>query len=203
MSRYTGPRLKVLRALGTELPGLSRKALGERNYPPGQHGQRPKRKSDFGVQLIEKQKLRFNYGLTEKQIQRLFREAKGSKAPTGEKLLELLERRLDNFVFRAGFAPTAVAARQLVRHKHVLLNGRQVNIGSIRIQPGDTIALTEKGRKIPTAVECMAEPALSRPEWISFDAAACAATVTRLPAADEVPFPVEVQQVVEYYAVRL
>src|SRR5690606_34701196 len=133
----------------------------------------------------------------------LFREAKRDKAPTGEKLLELLERRLDNAVFRAGFAPTAVAARQLVRHKHVLLNGRAVNIPSIRVRPGDRIALTEKGRKIPVAVESLAEPALTRPEWLSFDEAACAATVTRTPAADEVPFPIEVQHVVEYYAVRL
>lgn len=203
MSRYTGPRLKVLRALGVELPGLSRKALGERNYPPGQHGQRPKRKSDFGVKLIEKQKLRFNYGLTESQIQRLFREAKMSKAPTGEKLLELLERRLDNFVFRAGFAPTAVAARQLVRHKHVLLNGKSVNIPSIRVRPGDTITLTGKGRRIPCAVESLAEPALQRPEWLHFDESTVSATMTRVPGGDEVPFPIEVQHVVEYYAVRI
>lgn len=203
MSRYTGPRLKIMRALGTELPGLSRKALGERNYPPGQHGQRPKRKSDFGVKLIEKQKLRFNYGLTEGQIQRLFREAKKSKAPTGEKLLELLERRLDNFVFRAGFAPTAIAARQLVRHKHVLLNGRKVNIPSLRVRPGDTIGLTDKGRTIPIAIEALAEPALARPEWLSFNETACTATVTRTPDASEVPFPVEIQHVVEYYAVRI
>lgn len=203
MSRYTGPRLKVMRALGCELPGLSRKPLGERNYPPGQHGQRPKRKSEFGSQLIEKQKLRFNYGLGERQIQRLFREAKRDKAPTGEKLLELLERRLDNFVFRAGFAPTAVAARQLVRHKHVLLNGRSVNIPSIRIRPGDRITLTERARKIQVVVEALAEPALSRPEWLAFDEASLSAQVMRTPSADEVPFPVEVQQVVEYYAVRL
>lgn len=203
MSRYTGPRVKVLRALGVELPGLSRKPLGERNYPPGQHGQKTKRKSDFGVKLMEKQKLRYNYGLTESQIQRLFREAKMSKAPTGAKLLELLERRLDNFVFRAGFAPTTVAARQLVRHKHVLLNGRAVNIPSIRIQAGDTISLTEKGRRIPVAAESLAEPSLQRPEWLRFDEAAFSATVTRLPAADEVPFPIEVQHVVEYYAVRI
>lgn len=203
MSRYTGPRLKVMRALGTELPGLSRKPLGERNYPPGQHGQRPKRKSGFGVQLIEKQKLRFNYGLGEKQIQRLFREAKRDRGQTGDKLLELLERRLDNFVFRAGFAPTAVAARQLVRHKHVLLNGRSVNIPSIRIKPGDRIQLTERGRRIPFVVETIGEPALTRPEWLSIDEAAFAASVTRTPSPDEVPFPVDVQQVVEYYAVRL
>lgn len=203
MSRYTGPRLKVMRALGTELPGLSRKSLGERNYPPGQHGQRPKRKSGYGVQLIEKQKLRFNYGLTEKQIQRLFREAKRDRGPTGDKLLELLERRLDNFVFRAGFAPTAVAARQLVRHKHVLLNGRSVNIPSIRVKPGDRIQLTERGRRIPIVAEALAEPALTRPEWLAFDEAAFAASVTRTPSPDEVPFPVNVQQVVEYYAVRM
>ena len=203
MSRYTGPRLKVMRALGTELPGLSRKPLGERNYPPGQHGQKNRRKSDYGVKLMEKQKLRLNYGLTEKQIQRLFREAKQSKAPTGEKLLELLECRLDNFVFRAGFAPTAVAARQLVRHKHVLYNGRAVNIPSIRIAAGDTITLTAKGRKIPSTVETLAEPALTRPEWLSYDESQLTATVTRLPGADEVPFPVEVQHVVEYYAVRI
>lgn len=203
MSRHTGPRLKVMRALGTELPGLSRKPLGERNYPPGQHGQRPKRKSGFGVQLIEKQKLRFNYGLSERQIQRLFREAKRDRGPTGDKLLELLERRLDNFVFRAGFAPTGVAARQLVRHKHVLLNGRLVNIPSIRVRPGDRIQLTARARRIPVIAESLAEPALTRPEWLAYDEAACAATVTRTPAPDEVPFPVDVQQVVEYYAVRL
>ena len=154
MARYTGPRLKVMRALGTELPGLSRKSMENRSYPPGQHGQKNRRRSDYAVRLAEKQKLRFNYGLSEKQIRRLFREAKSSKAPTGDKLLELLERRLDNFVFRAGFAPTAVAARQLVRHRHVLLNGRSVNIPSIRINPGDKITLTVK----PQAVTTWSEP---------------------------------------------
>lgn len=203
MSRYTGPRLKIMRALGTELPGLSRRALGERDYPPGQHGQKPKRKSDFGVKLIEKQKLRYNYGITEGQLRRIVREAKVSKSPTGEKLLELLERRLDNFVFRAGFAPTTVAARQLVRHRHVLLNGKPADIPSIRIRIGDRITLTEKGRRIPATVECLAEPALTRPEWLTFDDRQVTATATRLPDANEVPFPVDIQHVVEYYAVRL
>jgi len=203
MARYKGPRLKVMRALGTELPGLSRKTLGERNYPPGQHGQKRRRRSDFGARLMEKQKLRFNYGLSESQIQRMFKEAKNDKGPTGEKLLELLERRLDNFVFRAGFAPTTVAARQLVRHKHVLLNGRRVNIPSIRIRPGDKIVLTDKGARIPATVECLETPVLARPEWLSFDGSERSATVTRVPQADEVPFPVDVQYVVEYYAVRL
>lgn len=203
MSRYTGPRLKIMRALGTDLPGLSRKSPEARNYPPGEHGQKSKRRSDYGVRLMEKQKLRFNYGLTEGQIQRLFREAVASKAPTGEKLLELLERRLDNTVFRAGFAPTGVAARQLVRHKHVLLNGRVVNIPSIRVKTGDVISLTERGRRIPATAECVAEPVLRRPEWIQGEDGATRVTVSRVPDASEVPFPVEVQYVVEHYAVRL
>ncbi|MBN8284627.1 30S ribosomal protein S4 [Zoogloea sp.] len=203
MSRYTGPRLKVIRALGCELPGLSRKSVGERDYPPGQHGMRPRRKSDFGVKLMEKQKLRMNYGLTESQLQRLFREAKASRAPTGNKLLELLERRLDNAVFRAGFAPTAVAARQLVRHRHVQLNGRLVNIPSIRIRAGDTITLTDRARKMPMVLECVEQPSLARPEWLSCSEKEFRAAVTRLPDATEVPFPVDVQHVVEYYAVRI
>lgn len=203
MARHTGPRLKIVRALGVELPGLTRKSPGERDYPPGQHGQRLRKKSDFGIKLMEKQKLRFNYGVSEQQIRRLFREAKTAKAPTGNKLLELLERRLDNFVFRAGFAPTAVAARQLVSHRHVRLNGKAVSIASIRVRPGDTITLTEKGRGIPVVRESLAEPALARPEWIAFDEAQPSATVARLPEASEVPFPIEVQHVVEYYAVRM
>lgn len=203
MSRYTGPRLKVMRALGVELPGLSRKSIENRNYPPGQHGQKNRRRSDYAVRLQEKQKLRYNYGLTERQIQRLFKEAKASKAPTGEKLLELLESRFDNAVFRAGFAPTVVAARQLVRHNHVLLNGRKANIPSIRIKPGDIIVLSAKGAKIPATAETLENPALTRPEWIGFDASQRSATVKRVPEASEVPFPIEVQHVVEYYAVRM
>ncbi|MBK9445651.1 MAG: 30S ribosomal protein S4 [Betaproteobacteria bacterium] len=202
MARYTGPRLKIVRALGIELPGLTRKTPN-RDYGPGQHGMKQKRKSGFGVQLMEKQKLRYNYGVSERQIQRLFREAKNSREQTGNKLLELLERRLDNVVFRAGFAPTTVAARQLVSHRHVRLNGKPVTIASIRVRSGDTITLSEKGRKIPMVVECTGEPSLSRPEWIAFDEAQATATVTRLPDANEVPFPIEVQHVVEYYAVRL
>lgn len=203
MSRYTGPRLKIMRALGVELPGLSRKSIEARPYPPGQHGQKQSRKSDYAKKLQEKQKLRFNYGLGERHIQRLFLEAKRSKMPTGDKLLELLERRLDNFVFRAGFAPTIVAARQLVSHRHIRLNGRSVNIPSIRINAGDEISLGPRATKIPNVVECIESPSLERPEWLHFDATAKTARVTRVPAPDEVPFPIEVQQVVEYYAKRI
>lgn len=202
MSRYTGPRLKVIRALGTALPGLTAKTT-ERDYPPGQHGQRQRKKSDYGIKLMEKQKLRFNYGVTETQIRRLMAEAKASNDQTGKKLLELLERRLDNAVFRAGFAPTIVAARQLVRHKHVLLNGRAVNIPSIRTKPGDTLQLTAKGMKIPCVVETLATPVLEAAEWIKRDSTTQIATVAHVPDAAEVPFPIEIQHVVEYYAVRL
>ena len=192
-----------MRALGTQLPGLSTKSIEDRPYPPGQHGQKTKRKSDFGVKLMEKQKLRYNYGLNETQIRRLFVEAKRAKMPTGDKLLELLECRLDNAVFRAGFAPTAVAARQLVRHRHILLNGVRVNIPSIRIKPGDTLALHGRAANIPMVAESLQAPALTRPEWLHFDETQRTAQINRVPMADEVPFPIDVQQVVEYYAQRL
>jgi small subunit ribosomal protein S4 len=121
MARHTGPRLRVMRGLGTELPGLCRKPIGERDYPAGQHGaRRGSRVSAFAVKLIEKQKLRFNYGLTERQLRNLFLQAKVGKGPAGDGLLLLLERQLDNAVFRAGFAPTGISARQLVRHRHVV-----------------------------------------------------------------------------------
>lgn len=203
MSRYTGPRLKVVRALGVALPGLTTKTSKHRDYPPGQHGARQRKKSDFGIQLMEKQKLRFNYGVTETQMQRLMREAKASREPSGKKLLELLERRLDNAVFRAGFAPTIVAARQLVRHRHVLLNGKSVNIPSIRVNSGDVIQLTQKGMKIPCVVETLATPVLQPADWIGLDTGTKVATVRHVPSADEVPFPIEIQHVVEYYSVRM
>lgn len=202
MSRYTGPRLKLVRALGTALPGMTSKTT-ERNYPPGQHGQRQRKKSDYGIKLMEKQKLRFNYGVTETQIRRLMSEAKASREQAGKKLLEFLERRIDNAVFRAGFAPTIVAARQLVRHKHVLLNGKAVNIPSIRVKAGDTLQLSAKGLKIPCVIETLATPVLEAAEWVKRDETTGIATVLRNPDASEVPFPIEIQHVVEYYAVRL
>ncbi|RYZ60910.1 MAG: 30S ribosomal protein S4, partial [Proteobacteria bacterium] len=121
MSRYTGPRVKKMRALGVELPGLSRKKIERRPYPPGQHGQARKKVSEFALRLHEKQKLRYNYGIGERQLRGLMTEALSSKTAPGKKLIELLERRLDNAVFRAGFALTIPAARQLVAHGHVLV----------------------------------------------------------------------------------
>lgn len=205
MSRFTGPRLKVMRALGIDLPGLSRKTIEARPTPPGQHGNKAsrKRRSDFGVKLLEKQKIRFNYGLTETQMRRLILDARKGKEPTGERLLQLLERRLDNVVFRAGFAPTVIAARQLVSHGHLILNGKPANIPSIRLNVGDEITIKAKSKNIPMVVETIKQPALDRPEWLAWEADKQLAKVAHLPAITDVPFPVDVQLVVEYYANRV
>jgi small subunit ribosomal protein S4 len=205
MSRFTKPRLKVMRALGVDLPGLSRKSIEARPTPPGQHGAKAvrRRKSDFGIKLQEKQKLRFNYGLTERQLRRLILDARKGNTPTGETLLQLLERRLDNVVFRAGLAPTIPAARQLVSHRHIKLNGRLVNIPSIRLRVGDEISIKTESLNMPLVIESLKELSLVRPEWLSWDEASKIAKVAHLPAADDVPFPVDVQQVVEYYANRI
>jgi small subunit ribosomal protein S4 len=194
-----------MRALGVELPGLSRKSIENRPNPPGQHGQQAsrRRRSDFAVKLVEKQKIRFNYGVSEKQMRRLILEARKGSEPTGEKLMSLLERRLDNVVFRAGFAPTGIAARQLVNHGHVLLNGKSANIASIRLQVGDVVTVKEKSRKIPMVVDAMATPSLTIPEWLSVEAASVTAKIGHLPSIEDVPFPIDVQQVVEYYSNRV
>ncbi len=203
MSRFTGPRVKVMRAVGVELPGLSRKSIEDRPQRPGQHGHRPLRPSGFRVQLVEKQKLRFNYGLTERQLRNVFAEARRSKTHTGDKLVELLERRLDNMVFRAGFAPTVAAARQLVSHGHIRVNGRRVNIPSFRVREGDTFGPREKSRTHQSLVDSLKTPSLDRPEWISFDETKLEARLAHLPAGDAVPFPLVVQHVVEFYATRI
>lgn len=205
MSRLTGPRVKVMRALGVDLPGLSRKSIEARPTPPGQHGNKAlrKRHSDFGVKLIEKQKIRFNYGLTETQMRRLIVDARKGKAPTGESLVQLLERRFDNVVFRAGFAPTVIAARQLVTHGHFLLNGHRANIPSMRLKVGDEITIRPKSKQIPIVVESIKEPSLARPEWLSWDEQQSLAKIAHYPSVDDVPFVVDLQLVVEFYANRV
>ena len=202
MSRLTGPRVKIMRALGVDLPGLSRKTIEVRPTPPGQHGNKGarKRRSDYGVKLIEKQKIRFNYGLTERQMRIVILDARKGKEPTGDSLLQLLDRRLDNVVFRAGFAPTGIAARQLVNHGHILLNGKSVDIASIRLKVGDEVTIKQSSRNIPMVIETLKEPSLARPEWLGWDESTRTVKVAHLPTMQDVPFVVDVQQVVEYYA---
>jgi small subunit ribosomal protein S4 len=194
-----------MRSLGVDLPGISRKTIETRPNPPGQHGAKAARRrlSDFGVKLKEKQKLRFNYGLTESQMRKLIMHARKGNNPTGEQLLQLLERRLDNVVFRAGFTPTGIAARQLVSHGHVLQNGKPVNIPSIRVNVGDEITLKATSLKIPLVIETLEKIVLERPDWLYWDETTKAIKVAHLPDADQVPFPVDVQQVVEYYSNRI
>ncbi|MCC6622080.1 MAG: 30S ribosomal protein S4 [Deltaproteobacteria bacterium] len=205
MSRYTGPRLKKMRALGLDLPGLSRKSIERRPYPPGQHGPKARRKlSDFGKQLIEKQKLRLNYGLGERQMRRYMIEARRSKTASGDKLVELLERRLDNVVFRAGFAPTIPAARQLVAHGHLTVNGRSVDVPSFQVKAGDTVAIrARKKGELKVVAESLEGQSISRPDWLDVSREQKIAKIRDLPTRESVPFQVDLQQVVEYYAKRL
>jgi len=204
MSRYIGPRVKKMRALGLDLPGLSRKTMQKRPFPPGQHGQRRRgRRSDYGTQLIEKQKLRYNYGLGERQLRRLMKEARRSKAATGDKLAELIERRLDNVLFRAGFAPTIPAARQLVNHSHFTVNGKKVNIPSFRVKVGDEISLRQSSRELKVVEASVGQPSLSIPDWMEMDAARRVARIRALPSPESIPFQVDLQAVVEYYSKRM
>jgi small subunit ribosomal protein S4 len=204
MARDKGPRLKKMRALGVNLPGLSRKSMKHREFPPGEHGQARRRKpSDYALQLKEKQKLRFNYGLGERQFRRLVAEARRGRKAAGDQLLEFLERRLDNVVFRTGFAPTIPAARQLVNHGHITVNGRRVDVSSFRVKEGDVIRPREKSLKLDVIATSLLEISLMRPDWIDFDEKTLTAKVAALPSPDSVPFPIDVSSVIEYYAKRL
>ena len=201
MGRNTGPRVKKMRALDVELPGLSRKSIAKRPYRPGQHGQGSQRVKDYTLRLNEKQKLRFNYGLTERQLRRVVREAVRSKTLTGDKIIELLERRLDNVVFRGGLAPTIPAGRQLVNHNHVTVNDKRVNIASYRVKVGDVIRPREKSVQLQPIQIALAEgPALDYPAWLEFDESTVSIRIASLPNADSVPFPIELSLVVEFYA---
>jgi len=204
MSRYTGPRLKKMRGLATDLPGLSRKSTSARPYPPGEHGNKRRGKdSEYKKQLQEKQKLRFNYGLNEGQFRRLYREAVHSKDPSGDKLVELLERRMDNFVFRSGFAPTIPSARQLVCHGHFLVNGKRLDIPSYRMRAGDVVSLRERSQSLASVAASLEDVRIARPEWVEFDESKTTSTVKGLPKVDSVPFALEIDLVIEYYSKRL
>jgi small subunit ribosomal protein S4 len=200
MSRYTGPRLKIMRALGTDLPGLSPKVSERRPYPPGQHGQRRRKETEFGKRLKEKQKLRTNYGVTERQMRIVFKQASRSKMNTGTKLVELLERRLDNVVFRAGFAVSIPAARQFVNHGHIRVNGRRVDIASYRVKVGDVVSVQPKSKDVPPLVSALDAKRGWDTNWLTLDKEQRSVAVTGLPDEGAVLFPLEVQLVIEFYA---
>ena len=203
MSRFTGPRRKRLRSYDTELPGLTRKTVGERNFPPGQHGRNFRRApSEFGRQLREKQKLRLNYGLNERQLRNLVREARRLPGSTGERIIQLVERRLDNVVFRAGFAPTIPAARQLVNHGHFKLNGHRANIASMLVRPGDVVTVKDKSKNKPLLKEHI-EQGAHKPSWLDVNPGEMTARIAAMPTMTEWPVNFDLQLVVEYYSKRL
>lgn len=203
MARYTGPRLRIVRRLGASLPGLTRKVADRRAYPPGQHGQGRQRFSEFKKQLYEKQKIRYNYGLSEKQLRNIFKQAQRSKDPAGVVLLRMLEQRLDNVVFRLGLAPTIPAARQIVVHGHILVDGVKVDRPSFRVKVGQEIAVNPKSRQHPLIQESVASPALTVPSFLHFTANTLSGKVVAPPQREDVPFELNEQLVVEYYSPRL
>ncbi len=202
MARYTGPREKISRRFGVALFGPS-KALETRNFPPGQHGARNTRRkqSEYGIALAEKQKLRFQYGVLEKQFRRFFTEAQRRKGVTGENLLQMLELRLDNVVYRMGFANTRFASRQLVSHRHITVNGKVVNIASYQVQPGDVVTVKDSPRS-QQLVGRFLEMTLGTPtqDWMTVDRDKMSGVVNRAPIRDEINPIANEQLVVELYS---
>ena len=199
MSRYRGPRLRIVRRLG-ELPGLTRKSA-RRAYPPGQHGQNRKKRSEYAIRLEEKQKLRMNYGLTEKQMLRYVRKARRVAGSTGQVLLQLLEMRLDNTVFRMGMAPTIPAARQLVNHGHVTVNGRPVNIASYQCRPGEEVAVRNREASKKLVEANLQYPGLANlPSHLEFDKTKLSGKVNSVIEREWVALQVNELLVEEYYS---
>jgi len=201
MARYTGPRVRISRRLGVPIFGSS-KYLERRNYPPGVHGPKSRRKnSDYAVGLIEKQKLRYYYGLLERQFRNVYERALRMRGVTGEKMLQILETRLDNLVFHAGFALTRPAARQLVAHGHVRVNGRKVDVPSFAVRVNDVIEIKDHAKSKQIAMKNIeGSTARTVPDWISVDRAHLKFTLLRIPSRDEIQPIANEQAVVEFYS---
>ncbi|HEC09312.1 MAG TPA: 30S ribosomal protein S4 [Acidimicrobiales bacterium] len=204
MARYTGPKARVSRRLGVNIWGTAgeTKALDRRPYPPGEHGRTRRRNnnSEYLAQLQEKQKARFSYGITERQFRNIYDEASRKKGVTGEILLQLLERRLDNLVYRAGWAATRPQARQFVSHGHLNVNGRRVNIPSFRVREGDVIELRDKAREISTVKWNLDVLDRALPGWLEAGDGGQQVTVRQLPTRDQIDIPVREQLIVELYS---
>jgi len=207
LARYTGPSCRLCRREGTELFLKGERCytdkcgLKRRTYPPGQHGQGRIKVSDYGVQLREKQKVRRIYGILENQFRGYFEQADRMKGVTGENLLFILEKRLDNVVYRLGFAASRDEARQLVRHSHFTLNGRKVNIPSIQVKAGDVLQVREKSRKIAAISESL-EGVVRRgmPQWLELEKDQFKGVVKQLPVREDITMPIQEQLIVELYS---
>lgn len=200
MARYTGPKTKIARRFNEPIFGHS-KALAKKAYPPGQHGRgRRKKQSEYAVQLMEKQKAKYTYGVLERQFANLFDKASRKSGITGENLLILLEARLDNMVFRMGISPTRRGARQLVSHKHITVNGELVNIPSYSIKPGDVIGVREKSKSLEAVTDSLASNSSQKYPWLEWYGSELNGKVLALPVRDEIPENIKEQLIVELYS---
>jgi small subunit ribosomal protein S4 len=203
MTKRAESKYKINRRLGVNLWGRSKSPLAKRDYGPGQHGQRRKKPSDFGVQLMAKQKLKGYYGnISEKQFHRYYQEAIRRKGDTSEQLIELLERRLDAVVYRMKFAMTPFAARQFVNHGHILVNSKRVNIASYQVQDNDTIEVREKSKQLAIVLDAAQSGERDVPEYLEVDHRAMRGRFARTPKLSDVPYPVQMEPnlVVEFYS---
>jgi small subunit ribosomal protein S4 len=203
MSQRTESKYKINRRLGVNLWGRAKSPLNRREYGPGQHGQRRKKPSDYGTQLAAKQKLKGYYAnIGERQFRRLYEEAVRRKGDTGENLVELLERRLDAVVYRMKFAPTPFAARQLINHGHVLVNGKRLNISSAKLKDGDTIELRQKAKEMALVLEATQSSERDVPDYLEIDHERMRGRFIRAPKLADVPYPVTMEPnlVVEFYS---
>lgn len=200
MARYTGPKAKVARRFNDPIFGPS-KAVQKKSYPPGQHGKGRRRKqSEYALQLSAKQKAKYTYGVLEKQFANLFDKATRKEGITGVVLLQLLESRLDNTVFRLGIAPTRRAARQLVLHKHVTVNGNIVNISSYSLKPGDVVGVREKSKSLEIVTDSLASRVSRRFPWLEWDNSTMNGKFVSLPAREDIPENIQEQLIVELYS---
>lgn len=201
MARYIGPKSKIARKFGEPIFGPD-KAFEHKNYPPGQHGNSRKRKkmSEYGVQLKEKQKAKYTYGVLEKQFSNLFKKAARSKGITGEVLLQLLECRLDNVVFRLGVSPTRSAARQLVSHKHITVNGEVCNIPSFTVKAGDIIGIREKSKSLEVITDSLSTARYNQSSWLEWDKSSYSGKFLNVPERTEIPENIKEQLIVELYS---
>jgi small subunit ribosomal protein S4 len=200
MARYIGPKSRIARRFGEAIFGPD-KVLDKRNYAPGQHGvNRRKKMSEYGTQLAEKQKAKYTYGVLERQFRLLFAKASRIKGITGEILLQLLESRLDNIVYRLGIAPTRAAARQLVLHRHIVVNGSVLNIASYSVKPGDVVGVREKAKSLEVIADALAGFNHSKYPWIEWDEATKSGKFLHVPAREDIPENIKEQLIVELYS---
>lgn len=203
MTKRLQSKYKINRRLGVNLWGRGKSPINQRDSGPGEHGQKRKKPTDYGLQLMAKQKLKGYYGnIGEKQFRRIYGEAVRRRGDTSENLIGLLERRLDAIVYRMKLAPTPFAARQIVNHGHITVNGRRVNIASYLVNEGDVIAVKERSRNLAIVLEALASPERDIPDYLSFDQDKLQGTLVRTPKFADVPYPVQMEPnlVIEYYS---